>query len=489
MKPRCGYAIALAVLCGLLQTTRAEDNPYQEFLRRLPDTTNVLIVADVPALKKAIGVAPDRSLIAGEVTTVPPLAERFVLGSQIDLSERKHLWSIAMAQLAGKMTIQDVAKAENEEVDNFAGYSIVPTPRNAYFVEIEKNVLAVRTPADRQQLKQWLTHQKTNPVASLRPYLLKVGNPERGVLMVMAIDVSDSLDPRAIHRAIMNSDVMATRKQPDYKGVEYTICHADGMTLTLQPGKPLLGTLTVDFDADTQPIVYFAKRLILEVLQKTNLYVPDFDTWETINRSRSISLRGNLSVNALRKICALIKTPAPPPQAAEMTSYSSLNPEERAVVSSKRYFKTVTGLLDDLKKDKTRGTKQLAGWYDKYADEIDKLPVLDVDPQLVDFSASIAQNFRAMASSLNGISLTSGYLQQTKVEGQTYMGTGYNSYYGGWNDVMMGSRGVSNYHQVYMAQDALVRQGAQGRVKLWEMIDNETANVRRQMTAKYKVEF
>jgi hypothetical protein len=53
----------------------------------------------------------------------------------------------------------------------------------------------------------------------------------------------------------------------------------------------------------------------------------------------------------------------------------------------------------------------------------------------------------------------------------------------------MGSRGVSNYGQVYMAQDSLVRQGEAARVQLWQAIDNETSEMRRQMTAKYKTQF
>src|SRR5581483_11817047 len=247
-------------------------------------------------------------------------------------------------------------------------------------------------------------------------------------------------------------------------------------------GEPLNGNLTVDFDTDTGAIIDFGKRFLIEVLQKTHLYVPDFDSWEPELKARSIGISGPLSYNGLRKFGALIRTPAPNPDAGDMASYQSLSPADRAVMASKRYFKTVSSLLTDLKTDKTRGTKELAGWYDKYADQIDKLPVLDVDPQLIEFSTATTQNLRAMASSLNGISLQSGYLQQQKVQGQTYMGTGYNPYYGGWNDVLMGSRGVSNYGSVYLAQAALVRQGTEARVQLWTAIDNETAEIRRQMT-------
>ena len=86
-----GYVFALILFCGLPPVASAEDAPYQDFLKRLPDTTNVLIVADVPALKKALGVAPGQSLISGDDTSIPLMAKKFVVGMQIDLAKRKHL--------------------------------------------------------------------------------------------------------------------------------------------------------------------------------------------------------------------------------------------------------------------------------------------------------------------------------------------------------------------------------------------------------------
>ncbi len=489
MRRSYGPLMLFLLMSGVAPACRADDGPYADFLRRLPDSTNVLVVVDVPALRNALGVAPGTSLMAADVSSLPVMASKFVMGAQIDLSERQHLWSIAMAQLNGKTTIQDVAKAEGEPVDQFAGYSIVPTPRNGYFVEVGKDILGVRTPADRQQLKRWLNYQKNNPLTALPPYLLQAANPKDPAVAVMAINLADSLDPAAVHRGLMNSQVMGTRRDPEYPGVENTIVHAQGVTFTIRAGNPLRGTLIVDFDTDTRYIRAFGKRLLLEVLQKTNLYAPDFDNWEPILQDQAIGISGPLSFNGLRKFGALIKTPAPSPAASDMASYQSLSPAERALTASKRYFQAITSLLDDLQKDKTSGAKQLAGWYDKYADQIDKLPTLDVDPMLIDFSAQTTQNLRAMASSLKGISIQSGYLQQQKVQGQTYLGTGYNSYYGGWNSVLMGSRGVSNYGQVYLAQDALVRQGEAARVQLWQAIDNETSEMRRQLTAKYNTQF
>jgi hypothetical protein len=116
-----------------------------------------------------------------------------------------------------------------------------------------------------------------------------------------------------------------------------------------------------------------------------------------------------------------------------------------------------------------------------------------------------------MSASLKGISLQSGYLQQQKTEGQIYNApnytgnySGYNAYGGYWgggaanlaNNMALyrsGTAGgvttVNNYAEVYQQQLLLVKQGEAGRVKLWQRIDDETADIRRKMTMKYQTEF
>jgi hypothetical protein len=201
----------------------------------------------------------------------------------------------------------------------------------------------------------------------------------------------------------------------------------------------------------------------------------------------------------------------PQPEAADMANYSSLSPVEQMKTCSLRYFKNVNQILKDLKEDKTRSVKGLADWYDKYAGQIDKLPILNVDPLLISFASATSEHLRAMGSSLKGISLQSGYLQQQKVEGQIYNApnytgnySGYNAYGGYWgggaanlaNNVALyrsGTAGgvttVNNYAQVYQQQLLLVSQGEAARVVLWQRIDDEVAGVRRQMTQKYQTEF
>jgi hypothetical protein len=511
MKQVCGSIAALVVFFSLAPVCKADDGPYQDLLRRLPDSTNVLVVADVPGLRKALGVAPGTALMTTDISSMPIAASKFVMGAQVNMSERRHVWSIAMAQLANKMSIQDIAKTEGEAVDQVAGYTVVPTMRNGYFIELGPDLLGAGSPADRQRLKRWLSYQKNNQLSALSPYLLQAANPADPALIVMAVDLADSLDPAAIHRGLNGSQVLASWRNANYGAVERTLVRAKGLTFTIKSGSPLNGNLMVDFDTDTVAIRPFGKRLVLEILQHAGIYVPDFEDWQPTLNDRSIGLTGPLSLNALRKFGTLIQTPVPQPEAADMATYASLSPADQARAASLRYFKSVTQVLQDLKTDKSQTVKGLAGWYNNYADQIDKLPILNVDPELIGFASATSENLRAMGASLKGISLQTGYLQRQKVEGQVYNApnytgnySGYNGYGGYWgggaanlaNNAALyrsGTAGgvttVNNYAQIYQMQDQLITAGNAARVELWQRIDNETAAVRRQMTMKYKTEF
>jgi hypothetical protein len=502
--------LALLLLIGFAQAGYS-GGEYKDLLRRLPDTTNVVMTANMPALRQAFGLPPGTAVAAPEAHCAPITSDQLVLGAKVDLSEQRHVWTIALAHLARKMTIQDIAKAEGEEVEEVAGYSVVPSPRNVFFIDLGQDLIAAGSPADRQRLKRWLTYQKTNQVVALSPYLVEAVDSADPALFVLALDLADSFSPTAIHRGLNNSQVLAARKNTNYEAVAKTLARMKGLTFTVKPGIPLTGELTVDFNTTTEEVRGFAKSFLIEVLQHMQVSLSEFDDWRPRLKETSVGIYGPLSLNGMRRIVSLIRTPAPAPEAANMKAYQSMDPAQRAATASQRYYKSVTQLLADLKNDKTRSVKGQAGWYDKYSGQIDKLPILDVDPMLIQYGADMSEHLRAMGASLNGISLQSGYLQKQKTVGQIYQApyftgnynyyNGYGGYYGGWganlaNNVALyrsgtagGTTTVDNFDQIRSIQDALVLQGNAARVQLWQRIDNETAEVRRQMTQKYRVEF
>jgi hypothetical protein len=511
MNLRQSFIVALLLGTLLPPACWAQSSAYKDMLRRLPDSTNVVVVVDVASLRTALGGTAKASEEAN-ITSFAATANKLVLGAELDLAQRRLLWSIGIARLGRHISIQNVAQAENEPVEEFAGHSIVPTPRNAYFVDLGNNLLGSYSPASRQMLKAWLGQEKTKQLVTLPPYILSALQPEEPALVVIAIDLSDSMDPTAIHRGLNASEVMSSLKKPDYDKTAKTLEKIKSLTLLIRAGNPLNAELTVSFDAPTKEIRGFAKRLLIEGLQKFGVYVQDFDGWKTRLKENSIGIYGPLSLNAARKYAALIKTPAPNPEAADINAYNSTSPAERMVNSSKRYFKSITKILDDLKIDKAKNVKAMGEWYDRFAEEIDNMAILDVDPDLVKWAAIVASNLRAMGASLKGISIQSSYLQRQKAEGQVYQapnfGTwsgGYNPYYGAYNTytgpglatsaatLASGTAGgvttVNNFNEIRQQQDQLVTQGTMARNQLWQQIDQETANMRKAMTLKYKSEF
>jgi hypothetical protein len=472
MKQFRGPMLALVVVVGLSQSSQADDNLYQDLLRRLPDSTNCIVVADVYALRKALGLEPGSSVSASSMTSVPIMARRFVMGSQVNTSQRQLVWSVALATHSRQVSIQDIAKAEKEPVDELEGFPIVTSRRNAYFSALGPDLLASTTPADRKQLKKWLGFQKGNQLPALPQYLLDAVNNNRSALVVMAIDLEDTLDPAAIRRALNASPTMQAQHNPDpdYDFTTKTLAHLKGVTFAIQPGSPLKGELTVDFGTNTNAVTYFAQPLLMEILQNTGFFVTDFNDWKLHQKYKYLQIGGPFSLNAFRKFSTLIMTPAPSP---ELDAANAPSESQRPLVASLRYYKSIDQILKDLKADTTKSYKGMARWFNTYADQIDNLPVLDVDPKLLEFATATTQRLRAMSVDLKSTASEVNYVRRNSIYGYSGYGVGYYA------------PGVSGR----MAADIVVARGDKGRAQVWEEIDNAKQEIRKQMSLKYQAEF
>jgi hypothetical protein len=467
-------AVALLLLPDLAPPSRAAEGDYRALLRRLPDSTTAVILVDVKALRQALGVAPGTELRTPGLSGVPAMADKFVLGSHIDLSERRHLWSVGLAALDRKMTMQDLAKAEGEPVEQVAGHPAVVSPRNAYFVELGPGLLAAATPANRKMLSRWLAFQDANKLDALPPYLLKAADAAGSAVAVLALDLEDSVDMTAIRRGLNRSPVLASHPGADLDAVARTLAKVKGVRLAVRPGSPLAGELTVDFDADTYPVQDFAKPLLLEVLQNAGLHLSDFDDWEAKREYKTVTLRGPLSVNGMRKLGMLIKTPAPGPAAADPNAARDATPAARALAASQHYFQSVKQILDDLKNDKGKALDSRAGWYEQAAGQFDNLPTLDVDPDLLAYGTGTAERLRDLAKGQKDAASKVHYVKYNSWA--SYMGP------------MYGNR-QTGYVPTAKVTKGLEEQAAEARRGMWDQIENATAQIRQRMSQKFNAQF
>ena len=114
---------------------------------------------------------------------------------------------------------------------------------------------------------------------------------------------------------------------------------------------------------------------------------------------------------------------------------------------------------------------------DKAALEIDRLPVLNVDEDLIAYGTGVSETLRNMRNLSKNASLDATYRQASMAGNQGY---GYGGFYGGGTNLSLGT-------SVMRKQETAVLQS--NELAVFTMLEEKTAEIRKKMTLKYKVEF
>jgi hypothetical protein len=164
-------------------------------------------------------------------------------------------------------------------------------------------------------------------------------------------------------------------------------------------------------------------------------------------------------------------------------------------------------LYKDLKrKPKSQGSHYTVGsmgvWYENYARKVDNLPILGVDPDLVKFGGEMANTLRQASFAIKSGGVASGIAQRNAApiyntfSGSTTYGASYRSGWYGSGYVPYG-----NNYSVAM-RDVRAEQGQAARIRqdyrntsiftartILDGLEQALAEVRRELTMRYQVEF
>src|SRR5262249_31586422 len=84
--------------------------------------------------------------------------------------------------------------------------------------------------------------------------------------------------------------------------------------------------------------------------------------------------------------------PAQPPAATQ---------QDAVVKASQQYFRSVVDIVDALKGQQTPTYASMKLWYDRYAKQIEELPLLNVDTELLEWGSKVARTLREMSMGIN----------------------------------------------------------------------------------------
>jgi hypothetical protein len=142
----------------------------------------------------------------------------------------------------------------------------------------------------------------------------------------------------------------------------------------------------------------------------------------------------------------------------------------------------VRTVLDDLNGTLRKTKDNHALWFEKSARKIDDLPMLNVDPELLDFGGKVSNSLRYQAQTQRSVRVQAGTVKAQTGANNVYGGT-YVGPYGGWSTVRYTN-----------ADSAVIDQTARGQaqqVRFGEMkqIEDGYSQIRRRLTEKLMAEF
>jgi hypothetical protein len=491
----------MGLLLAFVGRCPAQEESFRDLLKYLPPQANAILLIDVPAISNSpLGVKKDwakahqRDYVSG-VSRLPPEARKVVMGAQLNPTLLANAWEIGLVQMSYDVSPTQLAKAEAGTIDTVADTSVVLSPRNAYFLPLGPKLVGGMRPANRQDLGRWLRAYKQNYTVTISGYLQQaaamVGDKHQ---VVMALDLADVLDPQGLRMRLKDSKSLAGA-QVDMDALIKALSGLKGVTFTISIDNAIHGRLRLDFSESAKDFRAILKPLVMEALGKIGAYIEDMESWETTAAFNTVTIEGPMSDRGARHILSLVFSPGTTGATNLSDPSAPATPESKAQASLK-YFRSVTKLLDDLQKEKIPTFNKLAYLYFKTAKEVDELPMLQVDEDLLKYGAAVASTLRGLSNLAKGTGAQNKVAQYSMADASGYgaaygYGYGYGGYGygGGYGYVVPGQYSVNNIAQMssYIASGTL-SEGAT-RQQTWKNINDATAQLRKQMTERYQIEF
>ena len=500
---RVGHLLSLATLLFVAAPARAD---FDGLLARLPEGANLLMMVNADQmfaseLATSEGWSKKYDENFGDAPLMlPPGATKFVMGSRLDLATFTPEWEAAAVRLKADLPMGAVARLVGGRAEEVGGLPAVASQRNDYVLKFGDAEFGMMRPANRQRTARWAREAASASVPTLSDYLSKASiYPDRaGTEIILAVDLADSVGEQSIRAAAAASPVLR-KKGVDPIAAADALVGLQGLTLGVKVSDKAYGSLRVDFAGPIDAIKPVAKDLLLEVFEEAGMAIDEFYDWEVQVAENGFRISGPFTTSGLRRVFSLLELDATAVGGAEESADAAVDSGEPAVdpYASQDYFKGVTKYLRDLKMETgAKSYYSIARWFEKYAKRIDRLPILGVDPELLDYSSKVVQQLRDCGGAIRGAGIRTGGRSAGVTGGSNlgYDNTGYQLY-----SVFQGST-YSSYQQ---GQDAIRNAETQRRAirgqerarsstdvrTIVRQIQDETSNIRREMTQKHGIEF
>ena len=509
------YRLALPLLC-LLVTSSVARAQFSGMKYRIPRDANTLILINAekmfgsPVADRQHWAARRQAAYDAGMIALPPDATEVVLAGRKDLEYGKTVWELGLMKLRAERNVVTVAQRYGGAVDELVGRSAVRLPNDQFVVQLTGNLFSSYTPANRQEVSRWLRStdvseagvKLSNYLEQAFGYATRVGTP-----IVMAMDLEHTISEAGVKARVDRFDVLEGAGL-NIDQLAQLVSGVKGITLGVTIKEKAFGAIRVDFTDSPKMLAEIGKPLLIQILQHQGAMLDDLPDWKASIEGNTFLLQGDMSEGSVRRVMSVLELPPTLTDAVHDASSPGNDTEgQQKVLATQQYFKTVSSYLDDLrgkpKRDRVKTFGQAAIWYDKYARKIDRLPILGVDEEMLNYGAQMAGALRDAEMTMKGVGMrTSVRTAQNQPTSGGYgysfggyrAGMGYSgSLYGAQNiNVSVGAGQASL--RAKGQSDAIIRgeertRGAASVQEIWRAIDEATSAIRRKMVSKYSADF
>jgi hypothetical protein len=492
------WSVSVVAIVSTLNHFAAAQSPAGSPPPRVPASANALMKLDVAkVLDSQLGKDMDwRAKLtkgyADRPVAVPSTAKRVTFVAGMHPNGMRAIWQAAIIELGtGAVRLDPMLRAQGGYLDVIGGKPAAWTPRDVFYVEFDKNTLGVLRPGQRQFIERWVTG-KGQP--ELSPYLAKAWSGALGDDVMFALDLDNVIGPAAIEYADSMGQLPSLEKMEDGRQkLVAALASVQGLRLSMKVDKAINAQFMVDFEQDVSALGNMAKPFVVDVLKYADIDEPALEKWQFKAQGKQIAGTGELEADALARLITML---APPHADAAVASGEAKSngdaspspesdPKQEMAIASQKYYRAVSNQLNTI--SGKASPSQAGSWFVNKARLIEQLPILNVDPVLVEWGNEVANAFNRAAQELLVGQQKAGVASQGVASPTAY--TTYSAQ-GGGNSTPE-SRAAYRNAQQQRRQAAQAERGAAGEraLTIMNQILPTRGKIRAEMTQKYGIEF
>jgi len=481
-------SFAFLLSAGVAQVGAAGE--WTKLLDHPPAGANTVVLVNVDALR--FGAAKLRqskdkqqhAASANLLAELPEHSKRAAISASIDFDTLEPIWESGSVTFDRATPIaKQIAEREGGYVDQISGKPAIWSPRGRYILPHGSDRIDVHMPANRPAVARWIRSlgQAPQPMAD---YLKRTSDRALdGTALLLAVDMADTVSPTQIAEKLATlKSVGAGNANRD--GLAKLLGDLQGFSFSVTVSDQFTGQLQLDFGSAPTLLAQAGQKMLIEACSRRGILLPELREWTAAVENRSFVLSGPLDASSIISILSFF-TSSPStddsPQTGLSTSKengappSQTNPMAQA---SKNYYSAVDRVLQECRNTRGLSVGERGVFNDRLSRKIDRLPLLNVDKDLLDYGANVAQLLRGAAVAIRSANVAAGGQKATQASSSRSVGYAFSSY--SFNDNTAYNESLTNQAHA---------EGMQQHLTNMQQVDTMTADIRRLMTERYMIEF